>query len=149
RDRRRAGSPHRRLVRKRGGLARGRDARAPRAARRDRAVALRRRSGRAVTIAENLRSVRERIARAAEKAKRDPGEVALVAVAKTFPTDAIREAYAAGQRLFGENYVQELVTKADELEALRDLKWHFIGHLQRNKVKPVLATHAVIETVDS
>jgi pyridoxal phosphate enzyme (YggS family) len=100
-------------------------------------------------IPARLGSVRERIARAAERAGRDPAGVALVAVTKVHPKAAVRAAYDAGQRLFGENYVQELVDKAAELASLEGLRWHFIGHLQRNKVKPVLRVGAVIETVDS
>jgi pyridoxal phosphate enzyme (YggS family) len=99
-------------------------------------------------IAERLRSVREGIAAAARRAGRDPESVSLVAVTKTKPASAIRAAYAAGQRIFGENYVQELVTKAHALADLPDLEWHFIGKLQRNKAKDVLRVGAVIETVD-
>lgn len=99
-------------------------------------------------IAERLRSVREGIAAAALRAGRDPASVRLVAVTKTKPASAIRAAYAAGQRLFGENYVQELVAKARELADLPDLEWHFIGTLQRNKAKDVARLGAVVETVD-
>lgn len=101
------------------------------------------------TIAARLAEVNARIARAAERAGRDPASVKLVAVSKMHDAAAIREAYDAGQRVFGENYVQELAGKAKELAALTDLTWHFIGHLQRNKVKDVLAANAVVETVDS
>lgn len=101
------------------------------------------------TIAARLAEVNARIARAAERTKRDPASVHLVAVSKMHDAAAIREAYDAGQRVFGENYVQELAGKAKQLAALPDLTWHFIGHLQRNKVKDVLATNAVVETVDS
>lgn len=99
-------------------------------------------------IAERLREVEERILRAAERAGRDPASVTLVAVSKTHPAPAIREAYAAGARVFGESYAQELAGKAEELRDLADLRWHFIGHLQRNKIKQ-LPLQAVIETVDS
>lgn len=102
-----------------------------------------------MNVAENLARVRERIERACARAGRSPDEVALVAVSKVHPADAVREAYEAGQRLFGENYVQELSAKAAALADLPRLRWHFIGHLQRNKVKQVLGTGAVIETVDS
>ncbi|MCA9610895.1 MAG: YggS family pyridoxal phosphate-dependent enzyme, partial [Myxococcales bacterium] len=99
-----------------------------------------------MTIAARLTGVRERIARACDLAGRDPASVTLVAVSKRHPPAAIREAMAAGQQVFGENYAQELIAKAAEVEGAR---WHFIGHLQRNKAKGVLATGAVIETVDS
>ena len=87
------------------------------------------------SIAERLARVREHIDRAAVDAGRSPEQVRLVAVSKTKPASAIREAHAAGQRDFGENYVQELVVKAEELQDLTDLRWHVIGRLQRNKTK--------------
>lgn len=101
------------------------------------------------SVAEGLRDVHERIARACAKAGRDPCEVSLVAVSKVHPAEAVRDAYAAGQRLFGENYVQELADKAGALADLADLRWHFIGHLQRNKAKDVVRIGALVETVDS
>lgn len=101
------------------------------------------------SIAERLEKVHERIERACARAGRPASEVTLVAVSKTHPPEAVREAYEAGQRLFGENYVQELVAKAKALDALTDLRWHFIGHLQRNKVKDLVRTGALVETVDS
>lgn len=100
-------------------------------------------------IAARLAEVRARIARACASAGREAGSVALAAVSKTHDAAAVREAYAAGQRLFGENYVQELVAKARALEDLEELRWHFIGHLQRNKVKDVLGVARCVETVDS
>lgn len=99
-----------------------------------------------MTIAARLAEVRARIARACDAAGRDPASVTLVAVSKTHPPEAIREAMDAGQTIFGENYAQELAQKAAQIEGAR---WHFIGHLQRNKARAVLATGAVIETVDS
>ena len=95
------------------------------------------RRGRAMSIAERARaSVRARIERAAAGGRAGPaGDVKLVAVSKTKPPEAIREAYAAGQRAFGENYAQELAAKAEALADLPDLEWHFIGHLQTNKAK--------------
>jgi pyridoxal phosphate enzyme (YggS family) len=102
-----------------------------------------------VSIAARLVEVRERIARAAREAGRDPSGVRLVAVSKTKGPEAVREAYAAGQRAFGENYAQELAAKAEALADLPELQWHFIGHLQTNKAK-VVARHAdVVHTVDS
>lgn len=101
------------------------------------------------TLAARLETVRLRIVEATRRSGRDPRSVALVAVSKTHPSSAIREAYAAGQRLFGENYAQELRDKAQELSDLPDLEWHFIGHLQRNKAKYVAPSAALVETVDS
>jgi len=75
--------------------------------------------------------------------------VKLVAVSKTKPPDAIREAYAAGQRAFGESYAQELAAKALELADLTDIEWHFIGHLQTNKAKLAARDASVVHTVDS
>lgn len=101
------------------------------------------------SIAEGLKSVQVRIAAACAAAQRNVSEVKLVAVSKMHPAAAIREAYALGQRSFGENYVQELVKKSNELSDLRDIEWHLIGHLQRNKVKEVTRITHVVETVDS
>jgi pyridoxal phosphate enzyme (YggS family) len=102
-----------------------------------------------VNIAGRLAAVKERIDRAARECGRDPASVTLVAVSKTKGPEAIREAYAAGQRAFGENYAQELATKATALADLADVEWHFIGHLQANKAK-VAAKHAhFVHTVDS
>jgi pyridoxal phosphate enzyme (YggS family) len=101
------------------------------------------------TLAENLAQVRDRIARAAQAIGRSPGEITLIAVSKTKPASAIREAYAEGQRDFGENYAQELATKAEELEDLVDLRFHYIGHLQSNKAKVVAHAAHVVHTLDS
>lgn len=100
------------------------------------------------TIAHNLELVKARIDAAAKRGNRDPDSILLVAVSKTKPAPAIREAYAAGQRTFGENYAQELRDKAEELKGL-DISWHFIGHLQKNKVKYVAPVASFVETVDS
>jgi pyridoxal phosphate enzyme (YggS family) len=102
-----------------------------------------------VSIASALQEVQGRIAAAAGAAGRDPQQVKLVAVSKTHPAEAVREAYAAGQRDFGENYVQELVQKAEALADLPDLRWHLIGHLQRNKAKLVAPLVSLVHTVDS
>lgn len=102
-----------------------------------------------MTIAAGLIQVRDRIRRAAEAASRDPASVKLVAVSKTKPASAIREAYEAGQRDFGENYAQELAEKAAELADLPDLRWHFIGHLQSNKARVVAPIAHLVHTVDS
>ena len=101
-----------------------------------------------MSIAQALESVRRRIAQAAAQSDRDAGDVKLIAVSKTQAAAAVREAYAAGQRDFGENYVQELLQKAEELRDLRDLRWHVIGHLQRNKAKQVAPIAALVHTVD-
>jgi pyridoxal phosphate enzyme (YggS family) len=102
-----------------------------------------------VTVASNLADVRARIDRAALTAGRDPASVRLVAVSKTKSAELVREAYAAGQRAFGENYAQELATKAETLRDLPDVQWHFIGHLQTNKARVVAAHAHVVHTVDS
>ena len=104
-------------------------------------------------IAGGLADVRARIARACLVAGRDPGEVELLAVSKRHDEAAIRAAYALGQRSFGENYVQELEQKARALRDLPELRWRFIGHLQRNKAKvlaPLAAeVHLAVDGVDS
>ena len=99
------------------------------------------------TVAENLDALRERIAKAAARAGRDPEGVTLVAVTKTTPVERIREAIDAGQRVFGENRVQEAQAKVEALG--RDVQWHLIGHLQRNKAKFVCGLFDMIHSVDS
>ena len=98
-------------------------------------------------IAENLKAVHDRIAAACERAGRAPESVRLIAVSKTKPAEAVAEAYAAGQRLFGENHAQELTAKKPVLP--QDIEWHFIGNLQRNKVKYVVGSAALIHSVNS
>ena len=88
-----------------------------------------------------------RIARAAEAAGRDAAEVRLLAVSKTWPADSVREAAAAGQRAFGENYVQEGAEKVDALAGL-GLEWHFIGPLQSNKTRLVANRFAWVHSID-
>lgn len=105
-------------------------------------------AARGVDVAANLAAVRARIVRACEEVHRDPGDVTLVAVSKLHDASAVRAAHAAGQRDFGENYVQELVAKADALRDLPDLRWHAIGHVQRNKAKDVARVAACVQTVD-
>ncbi len=99
-------------------------------------------------VADRLAAVRTRITTAAAAAGRAPGSVKLVAVSKTKPESAIREAYAAGQRAFGESYAQELERKAASLADLNDLEWHFIGHLQSNKAKVVAKVAHFVHAVD-
>ena len=101
-----------------------------------------------VDFATNLARVRERIERAARRSGRRPGEITLVAVSKTFPAEAIRAAYAAGLRDFGENRVQEMSEKRAKLGDL-DATWHFIGHLQSNKAKLAAELADRIDSVDS
>ncbi|MFW6023894.1 MAG: YggS family pyridoxal phosphate-dependent enzyme [Myxococcota bacterium] len=100
-------------------------------------------------VREGLTAVRVRVEAACTAAGRDSGSVRLVAVGKVHPPGALRAAYAEGQRDFGENYVQELLTKAGALADLPDLRWRFIGHLQRNKAKDVVRLGAAVETLDS
>lgn len=101
------------------------------------------------SVAERLGVVNGRLAQAVAKAGRPPGDVKLVAVSKTKPASAIREAYAAGQRAFGESYAQELAEKSLALGDLPDLEWHFIGHLQSNKAKLIARAAEMVHTVDS
>ena len=101
-----------------------------------------------MSIAANLREVRDRIASAARRAGRDPADVTLVAVSKTFGADAVREAWHAGQRDFGENRVQEALQKIDETADM-EMRWHLIGHLQSNKARKAAGPFAVIHSVDS
>ena len=101
----------------------------------------------ASAIADRLANVRGRIATAARSAGRDPSSIRLVAVSKTFPLDAIRAAYAAGQREFGENRVQEALEKIAAGGDL-DIKWHLLGHLQTNKAKKAAPAFATIHSVD-
>jgi len=100
-------------------------------------------------IATALQAVRQRIRSAAQQAGRGAGDVRLIAVSKTKSASAVREAYEAGQRDFGENYVQELCAKAEQLADLKDVRWHMIGHLQTNKVKQVIEVASMVQTVDS
>lgn len=96
-----------------------------------------------------LDRVRERIALACQRSGREPGSVQLVAVSKGHSEELIRLAYGQGMRLFGENYAQELAEKAAALGDLPDIRWRFIGHLQRNKIKLVERARATVDTVDS
>jgi PLP dependent protein len=102
-----------------------------------------------MSIAENLAAVRERVASAAWRAGRSPEEIALMAVSKTQPPERIREAYEAGQRLFGENRVQEFAGKAGALVDLREAQWHMIGHLQTNKAAKTAELFHAVDSVDS
>ena len=99
------------------------------------------------TISANLQAVITRIEDAARQFGRNPGGISLLAVSKTWPASDVREAALAGQKLFGENYVQEGIDKARSLESL-GLEWHFIGPLQSNKTRPVAETFDWVHAVD-
>ncbi|AQG97723.1 YggS family pyridoxal phosphate enzyme [Burkholderia sp. KK1] len=102
-----------------------------------------------MSIAQHLEEVRQRIAKAAEDASRDPSSVALLAVSKTFPANDVRAAFEAGQRAFGENYVQEGLAKIASLADLRgEIEWHFIGPLQSNKTKLVAEQFDWVHSID-
>src|SRR5580693_5746861 len=101
------------------------------------------------TLPERLDAVRARIARAAERANRDPATILLLAVTKIFPASVIQEAYALGLRDFGENYVQELEEKAPAVRGLAGARFHLIGHLQSNKAKKAAELFDAIQTVDA
>jgi len=98
-------------------------------------------------IRENLLKVKERIRRAAQRSKRDPSEIKLVAVSKTVEAACIKEAIEAGVSILGENYVQEAKRKIEEIG--RSVAWHFIGHLQSNKAKYVVYLFDMIHSLDN
>jgi PLP dependent protein len=100
------------------------------------------------SISDRLSQIRSRIAAAAEAAGRDPSSIRLVAVSKTFPIEAVREAYAAGQRDFGENRVQQGLQKIGETTDLT-IRWHLLGHLQTNKARKAGPAFAMVQSVDS
>jgi len=102
-----------------------------------------------MSIVENVARVRERITSAARRASRNPEEIALMGVSKTFPVERIREAHAAGLRVFGENRVQEFADKAGSLRDLADAEWHLIGHLQSNKAAKAAELFSAVDSVDS
>ena len=99
------------------------------------------------SIAENLERVREQIASAAANSGRSADDVELVAITKTHPAEKVREAIEAGQTLFGESRVQEARAKIPELPS--NLRWHFVGHLQKNKIRHALPLFEMIHSVDS
>ena len=99
-----------------------------------------------MSIPANLNDIRSHITKAALSAGRDPAEVRLVAVSKTKPAEMVEVAYGAGQTIFGENYVQELVAKVREVQS--PVEWHFIGHLQSNKVRQIAGLVTMIHSVD-
>lgn len=99
------------------------------------------------SISENLERVRLQIAEAARKSGRSPNEIELVAISKTHDAERVRAAYEAGQSLFGESRVQEARVKIPELPSA--LRWHFVGHLQKNKIRHALPLFEMIHSVDS
>jgi PLP dependent protein len=100
------------------------------------------------SVASNLADIRARISHAARSAGRDPDSIRLIAVSKTFPLDAVREAYEAGQREFGENRVQEALQKIERSADL-SIRWHLLGHLQTNKARKAASSFAVVQSIDS
>ena len=102
-----------------------------------------------MSIPENIAAVRERLTAAAQRAGRRPEEIALMAVTKTHPPERIREAHAAGLRMFGENRVQEFAGKAGALTDLAEAEWHMIGHLQTNKALKAAELFRAVDSVDS
>ena len=102
-----------------------------------------------MSIADQLALIRERISSAARRGGRNPDDIALMAVCKTFPAEAIVEAYAAGQRLFGENRVQEFAEKFPAVRTLPDAYFHMIGHLQSNKAAKAVEIFHAVDSIDS
>ena len=98
-------------------------------------------------LADKLNLVKKNIEEACSTSGRSPEEVTLIAVSKTKPVEMLREAYDAGARVFGENKVQEIMDKYDQMPS--DVQWHMIGHLQRNKVKYIIDKVSMIHSVDS
>src|ERR1700749_5135750 len=101
-----------------------------------------------MSTADNIAGIRERMARAAARVKRDPHEITLMAVTKTVEPGRIRQAYEAGMRVFGENRVQEFAEKQEALQDLRDAEWHLIGHLQSYKAKKAVEVFQAVAAVD-
>src|SRR5258708_25149233 len=97
-------------------------------------------------IAENLERVREQIAEAAKKANRSEDEIELIAISKTHDANRVREAHEAGQVIFGESRVQEARAKIPELPS--SLRWHFVGHLQKNKIRHALPLFELFHGID-
>ena len=102
-----------------------------------------------MSVADQLALIRDRISSAAHRAGRNPDDIALMAVSKTFPAEAIVEAYTAGQRLFGENRVREFAEKFPAVATLPDAHFHMIGHLQSNKAAKAVVIFHAIDSIDS
>ena len=101
------------------------------------------------TVAKNLGIVRERIEKAAKHVGREPREITLVAAIKSVDIKRIQEAVKAGIKALGENYAQEAKKKSENIKRGKDISWHFIGHLQKNKAKEAVQLFDMVETVDS
>jgi len=99
------------------------------------------------SILDNYKAVLSKVNEQALKSGRQPSDISLVAVSKTFPVEKIREVFNAGARIFGESYIQEAVKKVEALN--EKVSWHFIGHLQKNKIKYAIGKFDLIESVDS
>jgi pyridoxal phosphate enzyme (YggS family) len=102
-----------------------------------------------VSVKEDIARVREQIFAAVRRAGRNPDEITLMAVSKTFPPERIREAYNSGLRVFGENRVQEFAGKFDAVRELADAEWHLIGHLQSNKAGKAAELFGAVDSIDS
>jgi pyridoxal phosphate enzyme (YggS family) len=102
-----------------------------------------------MSIADNIAEIRNRISRAAAKVGRNADSIVLMAVSKTVEPERIKEAYAAGMRVFGENRVQEFEGKSAGLNEFKDSEWHLIGHLQSNKAKKAAELFHAVDSVDS
>jgi pyridoxal phosphate enzyme (YggS family) len=102
-----------------------------------------------MSVAGNIADIRERLARAAARAGRSPDSITLMAVSKTVEPERIREAYASGLRVFGENRVQEFAGKAAPLAGMSEAQWHLIGHLQSNKARKAAELFSSVDSVDS
>src|SRR5580698_4547696 len=102
-----------------------------------------------MSIPENIAAIQQRINSAAHRVGRRAEEIALMAVSKTHPPERIREAYAAGLRLFGENRVQEFAGKTAALADLAGTEWHMIGHLQTNKATKTAELFSAVDSIDS
>lgn len=102
-----------------------------------------------MSIAANILQVQDRIAAAARGVSRNPAEITLMGVSKTFPVESIREAYQAGLRIFGENRVQEFAGKVEALRDLNEARWHLIGHLQTNKTAKAAELFDAVDSLDS
>ncbi len=100
-------------------------------------------------MCNRLKDIEKKVQDACRRSGRDPARVTVVAVSKKKPAAMVRELYQCGQRIFGENYVQEGIKKVKALSDLSEIKWHFIGHLQRNKTKLAVLNFDWIQTVDS
>ncbi|MBZ5530795.1 MAG: YggS family pyridoxal phosphate-dependent enzyme [Acidobacteriia bacterium] len=100
-------------------------------------------------VSDNIAEIRRRVAAAAARVRRRPEEITLMAVSKTVEPERIRQAYAAGVRVFGENRVQEFAEKSEALRDLKEAEWHLIGHLQSNKARKAAESFHAVDSVDS